>query len=297
QPSEGHNVSALQASERARARGLLEMLAEANADVNQGIDATLLERERSLQKQVNASAEYQFRLLSDKHTREQVEAAKQDINARVDELRQVEAEIRKTSPRYAELKYPQPLSLPEIQQMLDSETLLLEYSLGEERSYLWAVTPATIASFELPKRAEIEALARQSYELLAAGETGAQLLARLAGGATAQNPEWATALSRILLGPVAAQLGKKRLVIVADGALQYLPFAALPAPETERRGDGETGRRGDTAMRVQSNRGMERMNKTRPGAPAPRRPGAFAPLIVNHEIVSLPSASSLSVLR
>ena len=289
QPSEGHNVSALQASERARARGLLEMLAEANADVNQGIDATLLERERSLQKQVNASAEYQFRLLSDKHTREQVEAAKQDINARIDELRQVEAEIRKTSPRYAELKYPQPLSLPEIQQMLDSETLLLEYSLGEERSYLWAVTPATIASFELPKRAEIEALARQSYELLAAGETGAQLLARLAGGAAAHNPEWATALSQILLGPVAAQLGKKRLVIVADGALQYLPFAALPAPEMGRRGDGETGRRGDTAMRVQSNRGMERMNKS--------RPVAYAPLIVSHEIVSLPSASSLSVLR
>jgi len=148
----------------------------------------------------------------------------------------------------------------------------------------------------LPKRAEIEALERQSYELLAAGETGAQLRARLAGAA-AQNPEWATALSRILLSPVAAQLGKKRLVIVADGALQYLPFAALPAPETGRRGDGETGRHGDTAMRVQSDRGMDRMDKSRPVSPSPRPPVAYAPLIVNHEIVSLPSASSLSVLR
>ncbi|HEY7184255.1 MAG TPA: tetratricopeptide repeat protein [Blastocatellia bacterium] len=56
QPSEGHNVSALSASERARARGLLEMLAEARADVSEGIAPSLLERERSLQKRINASA-------------------------------------------------------------------------------------------------------------------------------------------------------------------------------------------------------------------------------------------------
>ncbi len=255
EPSEGHDASALQANERARARGLLEMLTEAGGDISEGIDATLLERERSLQRQINAKAEYQFRLLSDKHTREQIESVNQEINALIDELQQVEANIRKTSPRYAELKYPQPLGLSEIQQALDPETLLLEYALGEERSYLWAVTPTAIASFELPKRSEIEALARQSYESLAAGETGAQLQARLAQP-RAQNPDWATALSRILLNPVAAQLGKKRLVIVADGALQYLPFAMLPEPGAGRK-----------------------------------------PLIIEHEIVSLPSVSSLSVLR
>jgi CHAT domain-containing protein/Tfp pilus assembly protein PilF len=256
-PSEGHDVSALGASERARARGLLEMLAEASADINEGIDAALLERERSLQKRINAGAEYQFRLLSEKHTREQVEAAKRELDSLIDESQQVEAEIRKTSPHYAELKYPQPLGLPDIQRMLDSETLLLEYSLGEERSYLWAVTPTGVESFELPKRAEIEALARQSYEWLAAGETGAQLRARLARPA-AKTQEWATDLSRILLGPVASRLGGKRLVIVADGALQYMPFAALPSPH----------------------------RTSRP-----------YPLIANHEIISLPSASSLAALR
>ena len=279
-PSEGHDVSALGASERARARGLLEMLAEASADINEGIDAALLERERSLQKRINAGAEYQYRMLSEKHTREQVEAAKRELDSLIDESHQVEAEIRKTSPHYAELKYPQPLGLPDIQRMLDSETLLLEYSLGEERSYLWAVTPTGVESFELPKRAEIEALARQSYEWLAAGETGAQLRARLARPA-AKTQEWATDLSRILLGPVASRLGGKRLVIVADGALQYMPFAALPEPATGRRGDGATG--------GQSDRGIDRMNKP--------RPVAFTPLIANHEIVSLPSASSLAALR
>jgi tetratricopeptide (TPR) repeat protein len=287
-PSEGHDISALGASERARGRGLLDMLAEARADINEGIDASLLERERSLQKRINAGAEYQYRLLRERHTREQIGAAKRDLDTLIDESRQVEAEIRKTSPRYAELKYPQPLGLSEIQRMLDPETLLLEYSLGEERSYLWAVTPAGVESFELPKRAEIEELARQSYEWLAAGETGAQLQARLARPAT-KTPKWADALSRILLGPVASRLGGKRLVIVADGALQYIPFAALPEPATEGRGDG--------AMAGRSDRGIDRMSKPRPVAPSPRRPVAITPLIANHEIVSLPSASSLAALR
>jgi CHAT domain-containing protein len=267
-PSEGYDVSALGASERARARGLLEMLTEASADISEGIDAALLERERSLQKRTNASAEYQYRLLSEKHTREQVEAAKRELDSLIDESRQVEAKIRETSPRYAELKYPQPLGLPEIQRMLDPETLLLEYSLGEERSYLWAVTPTRVESFELPKRAEIEALARQSYEWLAAGETGAQLRARLAR-TPAKTPEWADALSRILLRPVAARLRRKRLVIVADGALQYIPFAALPSPVPDR------------------THGTYRTYRT-------NRP---SPLIADHEIVSLPSASSLAALR
>jgi CHAT domain-containing protein/Tfp pilus assembly protein PilF len=268
QPSEGHDVSALGASERARARGLLEMLAEASADISGGIDAALLERERSLQKRINAVAEYQYRLLSEKHTREQTEAAKRELDSLIDESRQLEAKIRETSPRYAELKYPQPSGLPEIQRMLDPETLLLEYSLGEERSYLWAVTPTRVESFELPKRAEIEALARQSYEWLAAGETGAQLRARLARTA-AKTPEWADSLSRILLRPVASRLGRKRLVIVADGALQYIPFAALPSPVPDR------------------THGTYRTYRT-------NRP---SPLIANHEIVSLPSASSLAALR
>src|SRR4029079_8651018 len=93
QPSKGHDVAALAASERGRARGLLEMLAEARADISEGIDSSLLERERSLQKRINAGAEYQYRLLSDKYTREQMEAVKRELDSLIDESRQVEAEI------------------------------------------------------------------------------------------------------------------------------------------------------------------------------------------------------------
>ncbi len=80
----------------------------------------------------------------------------------------------------------------------------------------------------------------------------------------------AAELSRLILAPAAAQLTKKRLLIVADGLLQYAPFAALQAPKDE--GGGMKDEKGESAA-------------------------AAPPLILDHEIVSLPSASVLAELR
>ena len=130
---------------------------------------------------------------------------------------------------------PKPLSAKEVQQLLlEGDTLLLEFALGEERSYLWAVTGDSITGHELPKRAEIEATARKFYELVKKAEAEEAQVAAAAAD-----------LSRMLLAPVSDRLTAKRLVVVADGVLHYIPFAALPASETGRRGDGATGRRGD----------------------------------------------------
>src|SRR5262249_35778292 len=143
------------------------------------------------------------------------------------------------------------------QQVLDPNTLLLEYALGEEHSYLWAVTQTSINTYELPKRAEIEAAAQRVYELFSINNP-------MANKVTA---ETAAALSQMLLRLVAELLGEKRLLVVADGALQYLPFGALPAPVPKAAGQ------------------------------ASHPPTGKVPLIVQHEIVSLPSATTLAVLR
>lgn len=165
-PLEGYIAEALQISERARARSLLETLNEAHANIRQGVDSVLVERERILQRQLNAKAERLTKLLSGKHTEEQATVAKKEVDSLLTQYQEVQAQIRATSPHYASLTQPQPLSAKEIQeQVLDNETMLLEYALGEERSFLWAVTPTTINSFELPKRSEIDSLARHVYAL------------------------------------------------------------------------------------------------------------------------------------
>src|SRR5262249_20986856 len=134
------------------------------------------------------------------------------------EYEQVQARIRLKSPRYAALTQPSLLSLKEIQQLLDPDTILLEYSLGEERSFLWLVTTTSMVSYVLPKRKEIEAAVKDALSLLTESGTPEEFEAK------------AAQVGQILLGPVASKLGKNRLAIVADGLLQYLPFAALPAP-------------------------------------------------------------------
>jgi CHAT domain-containing protein/tetratricopeptide (TPR) repeat protein len=275
-PSEGYGAAALQMSERARARSLLETLSEANADIRQGVDPALLTGERTLQQRLNAAAERQTRILSGKHTEEQANAVQKEIDALTGDYQQVEAQIRQSSPRYAALTQPVPLMVREIQsEVLDSDTALLEYALGEDRSYLWVVTPTSVKSFELPKRAEIETSVRRVVGLLSDGKrwaTNVQINAEYAGAADQ--------LSRTLLPPaLMSQLKARRLVIVGDGALQYLPFGALPVPMPE----GTVARRqGSVASGIGN----------RPQTPDPR-----PPLIADYEIVSLPSASTLAVLR
>ncbi len=270
-PTNGHDMEAFNASEKARARSLLELLEEARADIRQGVDATLLEREDALQDLLNAKAERQTRLLSGKHTTEQAEAMAQELTALIDEYTQIQARIKQASPRYATLTQPPTLTLKEIQeQTLDADTMLLEYKLGEERSFLWAVTRNAFRSYDLPKRAEIEAAARNVYELLTAqnqypaGETTQQRQERLRQ-AVEKYPTAAANLSRMLLGPLASLRGTKRLLIVSDGALQYIPFSALPDPAASSEG-ASAGTNGQ-------------------------------PLIVNYEIVNLPSVSVISEIR
>ena len=235
-PSLRLDVAAFNASETGRARSLLELLNEANAEIHQGVDPELLKRKRSLEQSIAEKAESQTRLLRDKPTEEQIAAAAKEIAGLTAEYELVEARIRDTSPQYAALTQPLPLTLEETQkQVLDSETLLLEYSLGDQKSFLWAVTPDSVKTYELPNRAVIEPLARRVYELLTArnqrvaNETLEQRRQRLES-ADAEYSKTAANLSQILLGPAAAELKSKRLLIVSDGVLQFVPFTGLPDP-------------------------------------------------------------------
>jgi CHAT domain-containing protein/Tfp pilus assembly protein PilF len=263
-PNGGFAVAAFATSERGRARSLLESLNEAGADIRNGVDPTLLKREQSLEQELNAKAG-RYEQLRDHSNAESLTAAN-EINQLRTQYNEVTAEIRERSPRYAALTQPRPLSVPEIQrQLLDDNTLLLEYMLGDERSYLWAVTRTEVSSYELAGRAEIEKAALHYYELLTAkqprpGETFQDRQTR-AQQAEGQFAGETASLSKLLLGAVANKLGARRLLIVADGALQYIPFQALTVPD----GAGAQG--------------LE-----------------LRPLVQDHEIVNEPSASTLALV-
>jgi CHAT domain-containing protein len=230
----GEEARAFAVNEEARARSLLEMLSEAGADV----DPKLRAREAELAGRINRT-DARRRSLAGK----EAELMGAELRELLRQQDRVQAAIRLARSPAA----PRPLTLSEIQrQVVDPGTVLLEYGLGRDRSFLWVVTPDSLSTFVLPPRAWIEATARRAAELLTVSH---QSLAK------AETEAILAELSRELLGPAASLLGDRRLLIVPDGALHYLPFAAFPDP------------------------------------------AGGAPLVARHEIVTLPSASSLVALR
>jgi CHAT domain-containing protein/tetratricopeptide (TPR) repeat protein len=248
-PGRGHAARAFEASELARGRSLAEFLRVTQTNLAPGLDPQLAEREKWLRQTLRAKEDLKISLLAARpktederpktaDERAEKEKERAELRAQVAaldaELRQLEAEyervnesIRALHPAYGQVTRPAALSLAQVQSRAvpDDETLLLEFSLGEARSYAWAVTRDSFESHELPARARIEEATRKVYELLKAPPSG---------GASEQLTPALVELGRMLLAPVAARLaGKRRVIVVADGALHYVPFQVLPAPGGE----------------------------------------------------------------
>ncbi len=310
QPDKNFDALALQTSERARARGLLDILAEAKADIRQDVDAGLLEREKILQKQIGAKDNERRRA----QTAEQKDALDKELQKLTNQYQELQAEIKLKSPHYAALTQPKPADLKEIQALLDDETILLEYALGTEKSYLWVVSNSGLKTFILPKRADIEAKARELYEAVKKPDS------------TEKANNSAKDLSKILLEPVANELKNKRLAIVADGILQYVPFGALsvvrrPSSVANAKDKGLGCLTGAQASPL-ANTALFSGVAARPLNQFEFIPNVFSrftlnasetlalqslcqqnlmtndePLIVSNEIINLPSASTLSAIR
>ena len=220
----GRDEEAWVAAERARARSLRDLLAEAPAGDDgsaaagsalPGAAATpdLAARERSLQRQLNAAEEGRQRLAE--RDPEEAERLARRVGELIDELEALRGERRRHDPLAAVSGTP---SLAELRRQLDGDELLLELRLADEGSTLWMVDREALTAVRLPARGEIEAVAREAARW--------QRSLRW----PRHNPRPLCELSRMLLGPVAARLGDRPLILVPDGALETLSFAALPDP-------------------------------------------------------------------
>jgi CHAT domain-containing protein/tetratricopeptide (TPR) repeat protein len=273
-PDGGFAARALQTSERARARTLLEMLNETQSEISRDVDPALLAQEQQLRRQLGAKAGYQIQALNAGRPESEIEELESEIRRLNSEYDFVQAQIKARSSAYAQLTKPSILTLPEIQAALkeDEGTVLLEYLIGDERSYLWLVTADKIITRELPGRQALETLSREVYEAMTArrqqpDEDSAHYFERSASAEEQFCPR-AGQLSRVLLEPLAGIAKVRRLLVVADGGLHYIPFDALPLPTA----DDKVCRIGDD-------------------------PPTYVPLLTSFEVVNLPSFSSLALLR
>ncbi|HZH29957.1 MAG TPA: CHAT domain-containing tetratricopeptide repeat protein [Pyrinomonadaceae bacterium] len=233
--------------EQGRARSLLDMLGETGTTISEGIPAELLRRKReNLERQQEIAQQITGVSLTGEPPKEGIEQLEEQLETLSVEYDSLENQIRAASPRYGALTSAQPLALAEVQQkVLDADTVLLEYSLGREQSYLWAVTQSGVSLRQLPARDKLDALAMALRDRIvpqslrralldAGGQTRGLMDERglaLSNNATTANvaafAEASGALYQAAVAPVASLIASKRLLVVADGALNYVPFESL----------------------------------------------------------------------
>ncbi|MEA2691118.1 MAG: hypothetical protein QOJ16_505, partial [Acidobacteriota bacterium] len=214
----GRWADALTASERARARGLLDLLSEGRINVNQGVSPDLKQQEAKLDKDLYESQNHLVEAAGrqDQATIDRLQQDLLDIERRQEALAR---KIRSQNPRYSAVRYPKTLDAARIARGLDGQTALLEYFLGTERSFLFVVTRERLTAYPLPARGEIENRVRSLGEAISHPPN-------LLEQGTLR--EGATELYQILIAPAASHLvGKHHLLIAPDGALNLLPFEVL----------------------------------------------------------------------
>ena len=219
EPGQGHDGEALDASERGRSRSLLDLLTAGRMELTRGISTALRQREAEAAARLSEIRTSLIEERSDKHRPAVVEALEARLREAEQERELVEQQIKTDSPDYYQIRHPSLLERDQIQKLIDPDSALLEYSLGEDASYLFVVTrDRGLKAYRLDlSREEIGAEAGKIRKAL---ESPGEL--------TSAFGRAAYRLYRTLVVPAEPSLeGKSRLLIAADGVLNRLPFEVL----------------------------------------------------------------------
>ena len=219
--------NAFETSELARGRSLSELLRATQANLFPGLDPQLAAREKLLRGYLNDNENAKIRLLSAKFQVEELKGLESEYQRLKAEHDQIIQHIRSLNPSYDQVIEPTAWNLRKIQQQVitDDQTVLLEFSLGSEKSYVWAVTRSGITSYELPNEATIDPLARRVHKLLSTPPLN---------NADNELSSAVQDLARMVLWPASEHLDKQRIIVVPDGVLNYIPFQILPSPASNK---------------------------------------------------------------
>ena len=232
-------AKAFHVAERSRARSLLKMFAERELTGSSELNADLA-RER-----VRVASEYdlvQARIV-EVGARSDGGAEMQALRARLRELRDereaIAEQIRTKSPRFASLHYPQPLDVTASHATLDPGTVLLEYVVTSDKTFLFVLQPTQRVS---PDHPPLSVFTLPVGEAVIRGQIGRfrSLIERESTQADQTRSQAADAGARLydlLMRPARDIVAKAdRILISPDGPLHSLPFAALSSAQPGRAG-------------------------------------------------------------
>ena len=218
-------IQAFETSESARARSLAEFLRRTETNLLANVDPELAKQEKSLRQLLQLRENDKIEMLAGEYNKEELDKLNQEMAQLEEQYKSVSATISQRYPAYAQITRPRGWDLARIQEQVvnDDDTVLLEYMVGTDKSYVWTVTRNSFDSHEIPGAA-INETAESVYKLLkdpVKPENESEL-----NNAVRR-------LAQMTLAPIAGQLNKRRIIVIADGALNYIPFQILPSPSSD----------------------------------------------------------------
>ena len=216
EPLPAYLEEAFAVAEKSRARGFLDSLEEAGLDFASTISSDVVAEGKRLSAEVSR---YQVKL----QTQDLSTSQRADLLVELERIenayRDLLIRMRRDAPAYASLHYPGPIGFQEARAKLLAEgTALVEFALGEEGSFVFWATKDSLSLSPLPPADQVHPLVKNYLKFLTlkdppeflAGEGGCRMF-------------------DILLGPFRDRLGKdiKKIIIIPDGYLNYLPFESL----------------------------------------------------------------------
>lgn len=234
-PGEGFSLEALRVCERARARNLLEDIQLSEARYTRDAPPESVEREKGLRSALNTKRNQLTTLLSKKAPREEAKRKEDEVRETHRQLEDLKAELKVTSPMYAAIKDPAPFDPERFRnEVLDDDSIFLEFSFGTDESYLWLIEKNEITHYTLAPRGQLELKIVALVDLLRSREhrpdESIETYNKRVSDAEQKYPGLSAELSSDLLGQVAEKLWGRRLIVSPNGKMGFLPLGALPYP-------------------------------------------------------------------
>lgn len=212
-------------AERSKAASLMSSLNDVNAKNVGGIPVELQEEEQQLRKDIASYREKIYeerkRLNSDRKKISEWQGKLFELNERYN---QMVLRFEEDYPKYYDLKYKNnTIEMSELQSRLSSDEIVIEYSISDSSLFTFIVTSN---SFEITKE-EInsDSLNHHIEEVRNALKTND--FAENSSEFYQRYTKSAFNLYQTFIGPHSELIQNKKLVIIPDGKMAYVPFGVL----------------------------------------------------------------------
>jgi len=216
-------------SERSRALTLLEAFRRAQVEAFEGLPGAILAEEQRLQDTLRALESTLFTIRQQPGMQpESIGRLESSLFSQKEQYYAFLEELRQRYPAYYRLKYdPEVIQVDVLQDVLRADTsVLVEYFLGDQSSYIFLVHPDTVIVEHLGETKKVKQLVTQFTNSLYTYWSDPTQGVSVLGESVTVYDSVGWALYQKLIEPIAAYLEEK-VIIVPDGQLSNLPFEVL----------------------------------------------------------------------